>query len=81
MFFLWYVIIGIVAGFIAGHIMRGGGFGVFVNLIVGLVGSLLGGWLFNLFDISADGLLGSLVTSTIGAIVFLWIASLVKRIF
>ena len=49
--FLWYIIIGIAAGFLAGKIMRGGGFGVIINLILGIVGGVLGGWVFGLFGI------------------------------
>ena len=68
MYFLWYIIIGILAGFVAGKFMRGGGFGLFTNLLVGVVGGVLGGWVF--------GLLGSLITSIVGAVVLLWIVSL-----
>ena len=74
--FLWYIIIGIAAGFLAGKIMRGGGFGVIINLILGIVGSVLGGWVFGLLGIAASGIIGSLITATVGAILMLWIASL-----
>ena len=76
MYFLWYIIIGIVAGFIAGKLMRGGGFGLFINLLVGVVGGLLGGWMFGLLGIATTGLLGSLFTSIVGAVGLLWIVSL-----
>ena len=76
MYFLWYIIIGILAGFIAGKLMRGCGFGLFANLLVGVVGGVLGGWMFGLLGIATTGLLGSLITSTVGAIVLLWIVSL-----
>jgi uncharacterized membrane protein YeaQ/YmgE (transglycosylase-associated protein family) len=76
---LWSVIIGIAAGAIAGWIMKGSGFGVIVNLIVGLVGSLLGGWIYGLLGIGSGGILGALLMSVIGAVVFLWIISLFKR--
>ena len=76
MYFLWYIIIGILAGFIASKLMRGGGFGLFANLLVGVVGGVLGGWMFGLLGIATTGLLGSLITSTVGAIVLLWIVSL-----
>ena len=46
--FIWSIIIGIVAGYLAGKIMRGGGFGVIVNLILGIIGGVLGGWVFGL---------------------------------
>lgn len=55
---IWYIIIGIVAGFLAGKIMRGGGFGLLINLVVGIIGGLLGGWVFGLLGIAAGGILG-----------------------
>jgi len=73
---LWYIIIGIVAGFVAGKIMRGGGFGILANLVLGIIGGVLGGWLFTLLGIATYGIIGSLITATVGAIVLLWIASL-----
>lgn len=77
MSFLWFIIIGIVAGYVASKIMRGGGFGLIVNLVVGIIGGVLGGWLFSLLGIySTGGIIGSLVVATIGAIVLLWIVSL-----
>ena len=57
MYFIWYIIIGIIAGFVAGKLMRGGGFGLFINLLVGIVGGVLGGWVFSLFGIAATGLI------------------------
>ena len=65
---IWYIIIGIVAGFLAGKIMRGGGFGLLINLVVGIIGGLLGGWVFGLLGIAAGGILGSLITSVVGAV-------------
>ena len=76
---LWYVIIGCVAGFLAGLIMKGRGFGLIVNLIVGIIGGVLGGWLFGVLkiNIGVGGILGNLITALIGAIVLLWIISLI----
>ena len=68
--FIWSIIIGIVAGYLAGKIMRGGGFGVIVNLILGIIGGVLGGWGFSLLG---------LITSTVGAILLLWIGSLFNK--
>ena len=73
------LIIGAVAGWLAGKIMKGKGFGVIGNIVVGVIGAILGGFLFGLLGVSAGGMLGSLVTATIGAIVLLWIVSLVKK--
>ena len=47
--FIWYIIIGIIAGFLAGKIMRGGGFGLIINLLLGILGGVLVGWVFALF--------------------------------
>ena len=76
---IWYIIIGIVAGFLAGKIMRGGGFGLLINLVVGIIGGLLGGWVFGLLGIAAGGILGSLITSDEGAVLLLWILSLFRK--
>jgi uncharacterized membrane protein YeaQ/YmgE (transglycosylase-associated protein family) len=59
---VWFLIIGIVAGWLAGKIMRGGGFGLIGDLVVGVIGAVLGGFLFGLLGLSANGLIGSLVT-------------------
>ena len=55
--FIWYIIIGIVAGFLAGKVMRGGGFGLIINLLLGILGGVLGGWVFALFGLSALSLI------------------------
>lgn len=75
---VWFLIIGIVAGWIAGQLMRGGGFGLIGNLVVGVVGALLGGFLFGLLGISAFGMMGSLVTATAGAVVLLALLRFVR---
>ena len=77
--FIWSIIIGIVAGYLAGKIMRGGGFGIIVNLILGIIGGVLGGWVFGLLGITTTGLLGSLFTSVIGAVLLLWIISFFRH--
>jgi uncharacterized membrane protein YeaQ/YmgE (transglycosylase-associated protein family) len=76
--FIAWLIIGGLAGWIAGNIMRGGGFGVLVNIGVGVVGALVGGFLFSLLGLQAGGFIGSLVTATVGAVVLLWVISKVK---
>ena len=77
--FVWFLIIGIVAGWLAGQIMKGGGFGLLGDLVVGVIGALLGGWVFGLLGIEAGGLLGALITATIGAIILLFLIRLIKR--
>jgi len=78
--FLWFVLIGLAAGWLAGQLMKGGGFGIVGDIVVGVVGALLGGFLFSLFGVSAGGgLIGSLIVATIGACVLLFLVRLIKR--
>ena len=76
MFFLWYLLIGLFAGWIANLIVRGGGSGLIINLIVGLVGGLLGGWIFSWFGWVPESTFGSIKCSIIGAYTFLLFTSL-----
>ncbi len=77
--FLWFLLIGLAAGWLAGQILKGGGFGVVGDLIVGVIGALLGGLLFGLLGLNAVGLLGQLVTATVGAIVLILGLRAIKR--
>jgi len=80
MHFLWFILIGLCAGWLAGQLMKGGGFGVIGNIIVGVIGALLGGFLFRTFGVSTGGgLIGSLVVATIGAVVLLFLLRLIKK--
>ena len=77
---LYFIIIGAIAGWLAGQIMKGGGFGLLVNIILGIIGGAVGGWLFGQLGISAGGGLGgSLITATVGAVAVLFVASLFKK--
>jgi uncharacterized membrane protein YeaQ/YmgE (transglycosylase-associated protein family) len=73
MHWLWFLIIGAAAGWLAGKLTRGHGFGLAGNLVVGILGALVGGLLFRLLGIVSFGLIGSLVTATVGAVVLLWL--------
>lgn len=75
---LWFLIIGGIAGWIAGEIVRGNGFGIVGNIVVGIVGAVVGGFLFSLLGIDAYGLVGSLVMAVIGAVVLLFIINAVR---
>lgn len=76
---LYFAIIGIVAGWLAGQFTKGGGFGVVGNLIVGVLGAVVGGFLFGLLGFSSSGLIGSLITATVGAIVLLALIRTLKK--
>lgn len=74
-----FLVIGAVAGWLAGTIMKGGGFGLLGNIVVGIVGGILGGFLFGLLGLVAYGLIGSIVTATLGAVVLLYLVRLLKK--
>lgn len=76
---LWTCLIGLMAGWLAGQIMKGSGYGLVGDLIIGLIGALLGGFVFGLLGLSAYGLLGRLIVATIGAILLIVILRALKR--
>jgi uncharacterized membrane protein YeaQ/YmgE (transglycosylase-associated protein family) len=77
--FIWFILIGLAAGWLAGQLVKGGGFGLLGDIIVGIIGALLGGFLFSALGVSSGGgLLGSLIVATIGAIVLLFGLRLIK---
>ena len=78
--FVWFIVIGLVAGWLAGQLMKGGGFGVVGDIVVGVLGALIGGFLFSTLGLSSGGgLIGSIVVATIGAVVFIFLLRLIKR--
>ena len=75
-----WLIIGAVAGWLAGILVKGGGFGIFVDIVVGIVGAFIGGWLAGVLGISlGGGWIGSIITAVIGAVILLFIIWLIKR--
>jgi uncharacterized membrane protein YeaQ/YmgE (transglycosylase-associated protein family) len=78
--FVWFALVGLVAGWLAGQLMKGGGFGVVGDIVVGVLGALLGGFLFSSLGLSSGGgLLGAIIVATIGAVVLIFILRLIKR--
>lgn len=74
-----FLIIGGVAGWLAGLIIKGRGFGVLANVGIGIVGSFVGGFLFRLLQLSPHGRIGELVTATVGAVLLLAVVSAIKK--
>ncbi|MCB0706588.1 MAG: GlsB/YeaQ/YmgE family stress response membrane protein [Saprospiraceae bacterium] len=78
--FLYFIIVGAIAGWLAGQVMKGGGYGLISNIILGIVGAVVGGWLFGILGLKSTGsLIGSILVSMVGAIVVIYIARLLKR--
>jgi len=77
---LWWILIGLIAGFLAGKVMKGGGFGVLMDILIGIAGSILGGWLFGMLGIfPGGGLIGSVLVAFVGACILLWLVRLIKK--
>jgi uncharacterized membrane protein YeaQ/YmgE (transglycosylase-associated protein family) len=76
---LWTLIIGGIAGWLAGTLVKGRGFGILVDIIVGIVGAYLGGWIFGMLNIFPSGLIGTLLEATIGAVILLIIIKAIKK--
>jgi uncharacterized membrane protein YeaQ/YmgE (transglycosylase-associated protein family) len=73
MYVIWEILIGILAGYLAGRIMRGRGYGILIDLLLGIVGSILGGMIFGALGLYSSGLIGQLVIATAGAVLLLYI--------
>ena len=76
---LMVLIIGALAGWLAGLLMKGRGFGVIGNIVVGIIGAVIGSFLFGLLGVTAGGFIGSVVTATVGAMVLLFLVNLIKK--
>jgi uncharacterized membrane protein YeaQ/YmgE (transglycosylase-associated protein family) len=77
---IWFLIVGLIAGWLAGILVKGGGFGLVGDLVVGVVGAFIGGFLFSFLGLWPNGgLIGSIVVATIGAVVLLVVVRAIKR--
>jgi uncharacterized membrane protein YeaQ/YmgE (transglycosylase-associated protein family) len=77
---IWWIVVGLIAGWLAGKVMRGGGYGLLMDILLGMVGAILGGWLFGALGIYPGlGLIGSILVAFVGACILLWIVRLIKK--
>jgi uncharacterized membrane protein YeaQ/YmgE (transglycosylase-associated protein family) len=76
---IWWLIVGLIAGFLASLVMRGGGYGILGDIIVGLVGALIGGFLASLVGIGSSGIIGTIIIAFIGACILIAILRAIAR--
>ena len=76
---LWFLLVGLVAGWLAGVLTKGSGFGVLGNMAIGVAGAFIGGFLFRLIGLSAVSNVGSVIVATIGAVVLLVVVKALKK--
>ena len=77
--FLYFLLLGACAGWLAGQILKTGSFGLIGNIIVGVIGAILGGFVFRLLGFSSNSLIGSLITATAGAVLLLILLKMVDK--
>lgn len=76
---IWWIVVGLIAGWAAGKIMKGGGYGVAMDIVLGIIGAVVGGWLLGILGIHAGGFIGTIVVAIIGAIFLIWISRMIKK--
>jgi uncharacterized membrane protein YeaQ/YmgE (transglycosylase-associated protein family) len=77
---IWWILVGLIAGWLAGKAMKGGGFGVLMDIVIGMIGAVIGGWLFGTLGVfPGGGLIGSILVAFVGAVILLALVRLIKR--
>ena len=77
---LWWIVVGGIAGWLAGKVMSGGGFGVLMDIILGIVGGIIGGWIFGMLGVFPGfGIIGSIIVAFIGACILVWLTRVIKK--
>jgi uncharacterized membrane protein YeaQ/YmgE (transglycosylase-associated protein family) len=77
---IYWIVVGLIAGWLAGRVMKGAGYGVLVDIILGILGGLVGGRVFRMLGIwPGRGIIGSIIVAFVGAVILVWIARLVKK--
>jgi uncharacterized membrane protein YeaQ/YmgE (transglycosylase-associated protein family) len=78
--FIAWIVVGLIAGWLAGQVMKGGGYGVVVDIILGILGGVLGGWILGLLGIwSGGGMIGSIIVAFVSAVIPVWLTRLLKK--
>jgi len=77
---IYSILVGLIAGWLAGQVMKGGGYGVLMDIVLGLLGGIVGGWVFNSLGLwPGGGIVGSIVVSFVGAVILVGITRMLKR--
>ncbi len=76
---IWWIVVGLIAGWAAGRIMKGGGYGVIADILLGIVGGVVGGWVVGLLGFGSGGMVWSIVVAILGAVILIGITRLIKK--
>ena len=77
MSFLWWIIVGLIAGWATGKIMQGSGYGPLMDIVLGIVGAVIGGWIVASLGIGGGGLIWTIIVAIIGAVILVWLVRLI----
>ena len=77
---IWWIIVGLIAGWLAGKIMKGSGYGPLADILLGIVGAIVGGWILRILGFySSGGLISSILVATLGAVLLIWLSHKLKK--
>ncbi|HEV2425083.1 MAG TPA: GlsB/YeaQ/YmgE family stress response membrane protein [Terriglobia bacterium] len=76
---IWWIVVGLIAGWAAGKIMKGGGYGVIADIVLGILGGIIGGWIVGFFGLAGGGLISSILVAILGAVILIWITRILKK--
>ena len=77
---IWAVVIGLIAGWLAGTVMKGRGYGVLMDILLGIVGGVVGRFVFGLLGLSSWNVIGSIIVSFVGAVILIWLVRQLKTV-
>jgi uncharacterized membrane protein YeaQ/YmgE (transglycosylase-associated protein family) len=78
---LYWIVVGLIAGWLAGQVMKGGGYGAVVDIILGMIGGVVGGWFFGMLGIwPGGGIIGSIIVAFVGAVILVAITRALRRV-
>ena len=76
---IWWIVVGLIAGWAAGKIMKGGGYGVIADIVLGIVGAIVGGWIASFVGLGGGGTIWTILVAILGAVILIWITRLIKK--
>jgi len=74
---IWWIIVGLIAGWATGKIMKGSGYGPLMDIVLGIVGAIIGGWIVSMLGLGGGGLIWSIIVAIIGAVILVWLVRLI----
>jgi uncharacterized membrane protein YeaQ/YmgE (transglycosylase-associated protein family) len=81
MFILWWIIVGLIAGWITGKLMKGSGYGAIMDIVIGIIGAIVGGFIMRAFGFAGEGgMIYTIIVAVIGAVILTWIIHLIKKV-